>query len=96
MMPGDGVDHILSKEATAEIISALEPRLVIPMHYRLSDLEVDEDSPGDLGEIEPWLEGRRPVGRTGSHIASFSVGGLPVGTEYLVFDHAPYLQAPTR
>jgi len=56
MMPGDALDHILSKQETADILAALDPRIVIPMHYRLPDLESDADAPSDLGEIDPWLD----------------------------------------
>jgi len=92
MLPADGVDHILSQEETAAILEALDPRIVIPMHYRLADLESDVDSPSDLGEVEPWLEGRGPIRRVGSHISSLSVAMLPGTREYLVFEHAPYVK----
>ncbi len=94
MIPGDGVDHILSKEATAEIIDALDPRIVIPMHYRLPGLEVTDDGPSDLGEIDPWLEGRESVRRVGSHVTTISAATLPADRSYLVFEHAPYVQPP--
>lgn len=94
MIPADGIDHILSQEATAAIIDALEPRIVIPMHYRLPDLESDSESPSDLGEIGPWLEGRSGVRQVGSHVTRLSVSTLPEGREYLVFDHAPYVRIP--
>jgi len=92
MIPGDAVDHILSKETTADIIEALDPRIVIPMHYRLPDLEGDPGSPSDLGEVEPWLEGRQGVRRVGGHVAQLRASELPTGREYLVFERAPYVQ----
>jgi L-ascorbate metabolism protein UlaG (beta-lactamase superfamily) len=92
MMPGDGVDHILSKETTAEILAQLDPRVVVPMHYRLPDLEVELDSPSDLGEIEPWLEGRSGVSRVGGHIRTLSATDLPAEQMIMVFEHAPYVQ----
>ena len=94
MIPGDGVDHILSKEATAAIIEALDPRIVIPMHYRLPDLETSEDSPADLGEVEPWLAGRESVRFVGSHVTSIGAADLVEGRSYLVLDHAPYVRPP--
>ena len=93
MLPADGVDHILSKETTAEILDALDPRYVVPMHYRLPDLEPG-DGPSDLGEIEPWLEGRSPVRRVGGHVTALSPEDLPAQRTYLVFEHAPYVHAP--
>lgn len=91
LIPGDGVDHILSQTTTAEIIAALDPRVVIPMHYRLPDLEADPESPSDLGEVDPWLEGRGPVRMMGSHTATFGWTQLPEGREYVVLEHAPYV-----
>lgn len=94
MLPADGVDHILSKATTAEIIEQLDPSIVIPMHYRLPDLEAADDSPRDLGDIEPWLEGRVGVQRVGSHLTRLSASDLPTERSILVFDHAPYVTAP--
>jgi L-ascorbate metabolism protein UlaG (beta-lactamase superfamily) len=94
MMPADGVDHILSRQTTAEILATLTPRVVIPMHYRLPDLESDPESPSDLGEIGPWLEGREGVRRLGGHVTTVTVDALPTSREILVFEHAPYVSAP--
>lgn len=92
MMPADGVDHILSKETTAEILAQLDPRIVIPMHYRLPDLETEVDSPSDLGEIEPWLAGRDGVRRVGGHVTTLTADDLPETREVLVFERAPYVR----
>jgi len=94
MMPGDGVDHIISPETTAAILAALDPEVVIPMHYRLPDLEIEEDSPSDLGNIEPWLNGRSGVQRLGSHVTRVSPADLAGKPRILVFDHAPYVRGP--
>lgn len=93
MLPADGVDHILSKAETSEIIDRLHPRVIIPMHYRLPDLESDPESPSDLGEIEPWLVGRENVRRLGSHRAVLRAADLPSETSIWRFDHAPYVRA---
>jgi L-ascorbate metabolism protein UlaG (beta-lactamase superfamily) len=95
MIPGDGVDHIISAETTEAILTELDPRVVIPMHYRLPDLEVSEDSPSDLGDIEPWLEGRAGVRRLSGNTTKLSSSGLPAEREYLVFAHAPYVVGPS-
>jgi len=98
MLPADGVYHIISEETTQEILAALSPRIVIPMHYRLGDLEVEADAPSDLGDIDPWLEGRVGVERVGSHrlrITPDDLTGEPGGApRILVFEHAPYVIAP--
>jgi hypothetical protein len=63
------------------------------MHYRLPDLEDDADAPSDLGEIDPWLDGREGVRHLGGNVVRLSASELPTRREYLVFDHAPYVQA---
>ena len=89
----DGVDHILSQETTAEILEAVGPKIVIPMHYRLPDLEAEADSPDDLGEIDPWLAGRDGVMRVGGHVTTLRASELPSERRILVFEHAPYVRA---
>jgi len=91
MLPGDGIDHIISPETTEAILAALNPRIVIPMHYRIPDLEVEDDSPSSLGDLDPWLEGREGVRRIGSHVTRFTLDGLPDELEFVVFEHAPYV-----
>lgn len=61
------------------------------MHYRLPDLEAEDDSPSDLGEIEPWLEGRRGVTRVEGHVSFLSAADLPADQVIMVFEHAPYV-----
>ena len=67
---------------------------VIPMHYRLGDLETESDAPSDLGDIDPWLEGRQGVQRVGGHVTTLSAADLPAERTYLVFEHAPYVSGP--
>ncbi|NNF26285.1 MAG: hypothetical protein HKN73_03560 [Gemmatimonadetes bacterium] len=91
MIPGDGVYHILSPSETDEIIRSVDPSVVIPMHYRIPTLEVEDDSPSDLGDVGPWLEGRPAVRRVGGHITVLRASGLEGEPSILVFDHAPYV-----
>jgi len=94
MMPGDAVYHILSEETTQAILETVQPSIVIPMHYRLGDLETEADAPSDLGDIDPWLEGRPGVQRVGGHITTLRATELPSERAYLVFEHAPYVSGP--
>ena len=93
-MPADAVNHIISEETTQLILETLRPSVVIPMHYRLPDLEVEEDSPSDLGDIEPWLEGRSGVERLSGHVTTLRAGELPEQRVILVFERAPYVTGP--
>lgn len=94
MIPGDADYHILSEEATRVTLEALAPRVVIPMHYRLPDLEIEDDSPSTLGGVEGWLEGRERIQRVGGHVTTLRASELPAERTFLVFDHAPYVSGP--
>ena len=67
MLPIDAQYHILARDKAAALVTALRSRHLVPMHYRLPELEPDPDSLADLGPIEPWLQGRAGVVRLGSH-----------------------------
>lgn len=67
MVPADSLQHILKNHEISTIVAALEPRVLIPMHYRIPELEAESESPDALGGIESWLEGREHVVRLSSH-----------------------------
>jgi L-ascorbate metabolism protein UlaG (beta-lactamase superfamily) len=94
MIPGDALYHIIDAEATGAAIQALDPRIVIPMHYRIGALETEEDSPSDLGDVEPWLEGRFPVRRLPGNVLSLTAAQLPVERTYTVLQHSPEIPIP--
>lgn len=94
MMPADADYHILSEEETQAVLDVLQPRIVIPMHYRIPDLEADEDSPSGLGDLAPWLAGRAGVEGVGGHMTMLRAGELPADRTILVFEHAPYVTRP--
>jgi L-ascorbate metabolism protein UlaG (beta-lactamase superfamily) len=94
MIPADGVDHILAEDVTLQIFEQLDPRVVIPMHYRLGDLEADADSPSDLGDVDPWLSRRDGVRRLEGHVTTLRIDELPESRTFLVFEHAPHVTAP--
>jgi len=94
MIPGDALYHILDPESTAAAIDALDPSVVIPMHYRIGALETEPDSPSDLGDLDPWLVDRGPVIRLASNVTTLSPSELPAERTYLVFEHSPRVPAP--
>ena len=94
MMPADAEYHILSAEATEANLTAVHPRVLIPMHYRHPDLEPSLDGPEDLGPIDPWLAGRSSVQRHTGHIKIFSAATLPKREIVLVLSHSPDVIRP--
>ncbi len=94
MMPADSEYHILSAEDTEANLTAVHPRVLIPMHYRHPDLETSPDNPEDLGPIDPWLEGRSNVERLAGHVKIFSAATLPQREIVLVLSHSPDVIRP--
>jgi L-ascorbate metabolism protein UlaG (beta-lactamase superfamily) len=88
MMPIDARHHILKDPEIEAIRKALRPKIVIPMHYRIPDLEASPDSPQDLGEITPWLAGQTNVVLLESNAASFTAGSLLPSQVVVVFPHS--------
>jgi len=92
MLPIDAKHHILKDAEIEAIRSALHPRVLIPMHYRLPDLERSADSPEGLGEIDPWLAGQANVVRSDKNIATFTAASLPPAPVVLLLPHSPKVE----
>ncbi len=93
MIPVDDVEHILSFDAVEEYRQRLSPRVVIPMHYRHADLEVDPDSPNDLGPIDGWFSRQDNARRLGTHKISISKEALGAHPEVWLFEHSTRVAA---
>ena len=88
MVPIDDQYHILTKEALARVLEKVDARVIIPMHYRIPELE-EEGSLETLGEIEPYLEGRSNVRRLEENRWTIRRADLPKESTYVVFPHSP-------
>lgn len=91
MIPVDADDHILTGAEVAATRAALGPAYVIPMHYRIPVLEKSADSPRDLGEIGPWIEGKTALQMNGNSF-SMTKDSLPSKSTILLLQHAPELR----
>ncbi|MEA2166487.1 MAG: hypothetical protein QOK37_4614 [Thermoanaerobaculia bacterium] len=89
MVPIDAKHHILKDPEIDAIRRALRPRIVIPMHYRLPDLESSAGKPEGLGEIGSWLAAQQNVVQLGNSIATFTAGSLLPAEVIVVFPHSP-------
>jgi len=93
MMPIDASYHILKDAEIKAIRNALHPRVVIPMHYRIPDLERSGDTPQGLGEITPWLAGQENVVQLETNIAIFTARSLLPSQLIVGFRHSPKVSA---
>ncbi len=97
MLPVDGVEHLLSFAAVEEIIERLEPKILIPMHYRHPDLEPSEETPKNLGGIDGWAATRKEVVRVEDHRLDLEADMLAhEGTAIYVMLHSPLVEAPSN
>jgi len=94
MMPIDSQFHILKADQIAAIRSRLSPPVLIPMHYRLDDLETSPDKPDLLGGIDEWAKREANVRYLTSHTEEFSFGTLPKKSMVLIFKHSPLVTPP--
>jgi len=95
MLPIDGEQHILTYEQVDAILNDVAPRVVIPMHYRLPQLEPG-DGPSDLGPIDPWIDGRAGVTRLDGNVWRLgSLREMEPGS-VVVFHPSPAVPRPAR
>ena len=94
MMPIDSEFHILAEEEVERILDALEPRVLVPMHYKHPDLEPEAGKPDGLGPIEPWAQGRKNVVFLDENRATFCARSLLPARQTLVFPHSPRVTPP--
>jgi L-ascorbate metabolism protein UlaG (beta-lactamase superfamily) len=91
-LPIDDTFHILSKEDTKETIDLLNPKLIIPMHYRIDDLEPNEGKPKNLGSITEYFQSKDNVIRLPDNKYAFSKKDLPLQQTYMIFQHSPLIK----
>ena len=85
--PIDSDYHILKADELEVVLNTLKPKVIVPMHYRLPDLEEEGSPSGGLGEIDPYLEGKNAKILTGN-TTLFSVKTIPDNGQIIVFQHS--------
>ncbi len=94
MAPIDAQFHIISQETIDDYRRRLQPQVLIPMHYRLDDLESNPEDPGDLGNVDDWAAAQPNVRRVGGHVATIEPATLPSAPGILIFEHSPAVLPP--
>jgi L-ascorbate metabolism protein UlaG (beta-lactamase superfamily) len=93
LAPIDSTEHILSYAELDAIRSQLSPRTVVPMHYRIPELETDPNSPQDLGPVDPWLDTQTDVLRLDGNRYEVSTDTLDALPAVVAFEHSPMVTA---
>ncbi|MFQ5637442.1 MAG: MBL fold metallo-hydrolase [bacterium] len=91
MIPIDALYHILNEVEIQSILSALNPKVIIPMHYQIPELESSPDRPKNLGPMAPWLNGKKNVLRLENNERHFTRKTLPRQKQFIVFKHSPHV-----
>jgi len=86
-VPIDGQYHILKADELQVVLDVLDPKIIVPMHYRIPDLE-NQGEPRTLGDIDPYLIGRNNVRSLKKNIEKFTASSLPGTQEIVVFQHS--------
>lgn len=84
--PIDETFHILQEDELRTVLLNLNPNILVPMHYRLPDLE-KPGSPKNLGDIAPYLIGKKGVSRLEGNMKKFSRPTLKNESATIVFQH---------
>jgi L-ascorbate metabolism protein UlaG (beta-lactamase superfamily) len=91
MAPIDSFAHILGEDELQLIRDELAPRLLMPMHFRLPQLETAGDGPHDLGTLDPWLDGRERVVHVTGNVLAVAPDGLPDVETIVVLEPSPQI-----
>jgi L-ascorbate metabolism protein UlaG (beta-lactamase superfamily) len=91
LIPIDSQYHILKKDELEVVLKTIDPKVIVPMHYRIPELETDADEPKNLGEIEPWLLEKQNVLRLKANTHSFTIDTFDKDTQIVVFKHDAHI-----
>jgi len=81
LVPVGGIFTVDPREAT-QVVAQLQPRLVIPMHYKTSKCGFP------IAAVDEFLEGKPAVEKTGTSTLEVQAGSLGEGTRIVVLEHA--------
>ncbi len=92
MVPIDDEEHILKNEELNTVLQRINPKIIIPMHYKIAELEKEEGKPQDLGTIDNYLKGKSNVKFLKRNFSALSIEVLPASPQYWVFKHSPLVK----
>lgn len=87
MIPTGGV-YTVNPEQAAEVVTQLEPYIIIPMHYQTADLELGEK----LAPVEKFLEQMGATGVRREKKLKVTKSSLPEDTELVVLERTKITQ----
>ena len=94
MVPIDDTYHILKSDELEEVLRVVDPKIIIPMHYKIAALEKTPGVPKNLGTIEEYIKIRNNVTELDGSEFLVSKNSLPESTQYVVFQHSAKILDP--
>ncbi|MDG1708854.1 MAG: MBL fold metallo-hydrolase, partial [Emcibacteraceae bacterium] len=91
MLPADGDQHILKNIEAIEFIDALKPKIQIPMHYCIVELEKSGTCPGGLLPIADPVRANTKINNIDENTITVSKTSLPKNSEYWIFQPSPLI-----
>ena len=88
MLPIDDSYHILKAGEIDTIISVVNPKVVIPMHYKIDELEPTPGKPKNLESINLYFKEMENVVRLENSKYLFQKNGFKDVMEYIIFQHS--------
>ncbi len=89
----DDASHLLSYAEVDSLIERVDPRIVIPMHYRIPSLMPESCG---LKSPEQWLATQPSVKQLKGHSATISREDLPSSAQVWVFEPSPESLTATK
>jgi L-ascorbate metabolism protein UlaG (beta-lactamase superfamily) len=86
MVTVDDSCHLLSYQEVEALITTVQPRVVVPMHYLIPELMTAAST---LLPPDGWLATRSAVRRLGRHSVTLASHALPSALEVWVFEPSP-------
>jgi len=86
LAPMDDLEHILTFAQLDEMAEQLQAKVVVPMHYRLTELS---KRPASVGPIDRWLKTQSTVRRLKSNRLALAPSDLPGTREVWVLPSSP-------
>lgn len=97
LLIGRNGSEAVSPEAQTELAlirEQMHPKVIIPMHYRLPDLEISDTSAKGLETADAWLAQQPNVKRVATNIINLTPATLPRTEEIWVLPHSPLVTRP--
>ena len=94
LVPLDDKEHILTFSEFKKIRKALNPSLIIPMHYRIEELEPNPNTLATLGSVEELIKREKRVIEHDGHKYTVNKSSLPGKQSFLILQHSPEVPLP--